>query len=588
MIWTICVNGLDWLYVTETGKMINFDMLQMIFDRWNAIYAVGSDRGKFVVYFFIAYFFVFCALYKYIKYRNRKIKQQYVLLDDEKASRSFNFSYFVLIYVLLFLIPYIFKSKTEHDAIYENTTLKSQSELSIAAWHYFNAKQHIYDYKTKPASEASLQNRTSENVFQNVVFLFLETTREDMMPFNRSSKFAKKSFGENAPNLTPFLESLLHSDNAVRVPNAKSTCSFTIKSLMSTLCGIYPIPVDFTHEIHYNAYAECLPQLLNRSGYNSIHVQISDDNFDHQKETIIQQGFQKRIGWYDLYDIYKEQHLKTPEAVNSFGGEDHYAIPIIKQFIKNSKNANKPYLISHLLNIMHHPYVTPKWFKKRKYLSNKLNNDYLNALRYSDLYFKDLMDEIDDENTLFVFLGDHGLATGENNLYGVGEMDVQEVFQVPLFFYSKNEQFKQKIAPMLRQNIKEMDIPFTNLDVLPTLLDLLQLKTHDFITNSILDPNFEGTSLMRPNICHNCREMTLHFSSPGFTSVIVRYQLFKLILMRNGNEYFVDFKTDPNESNRIYTNEIPLDDLYYSIIAKMRDFRDGELKRIKSKWNFTE
>lgn len=121
----------------------------------------------------------------------------------------------------------------------------------------------------------------------------------------------------------------------------------------------------------------------------------------------------------------------------------------------------------------HRPYTIPekdkKEFKLVSYPADTLKkytfsgNDELNAFRYSDFAFQKFMNAAAKEkyfaNTIFVFVGDHGLRGGSGDLFP--ESFTREGFgaeHVPLLFY----------APALLPAQKIRDVS-SQLDILPSL-----------------------------------------------------------------------------------------------------------------------
>lgn len=140
------------------------------------------------------------------------------------------------------------------------------------------------------------------------------------------------------------------------------------------------------------------------------------------------------------------------------------------------KNQVRPFFAIIQTADNHRPYTIPAEdigpFQKKTYPADSLkkygfeNNDQLNAFRYTDFTFQTFIEQARKEsyfpNTIFVFVGDHGLRGRPGNLFPES-FNKQGIHaeHVPLLFY----------APGILQP-KRIDAVASQLDILPSLAGL--------------------------------------------------------------------------------------------------------------------
>jgi hypothetical protein len=132
---------------------------------------------------------------------------------------------------------------------------------------------------------------------KNVLLLTLESTRKDIFPLKKDSHVYKTILStyassnaieeldiklRNLTSIATFLsgesngfgtDSQIVSDGSwknefkdgmggINVQGAVTQAAYTLKSLLSSHCGVEPLPVDFTEETKGQIYQSCLPQIL--------------------------------------------------------------------------------------------------------------------------------------------------------------------------------------------------------------------------------------------------------------------------------------------------------------------------------------
>ncbi len=159
--------------------------------------------------------------------------------------------------------------------------------------------------------------------------------------------------------------------------------------------------------------------------------------------------------------------------------------------------AKKPFFAIIQTADNHRPYTIPKndlpEFKVLNYASDTLRkygftgNDQFNAFRYSDFCFQKFFEKATTEayfkNTIFVFVGDHGLRGSAGDLFPKSySAQGFTAEHVPLLFYS----------PALLKPAKMSDV-CSQLDIMPTVASLAKQS----FRNTTLGRNLFDTSISR-------------------------------------------------------------------------------------------
>ena len=356
--------------------------------------------------------------------------------------------------------------------------------------------QNFVDFVTgkmsAPAVDLSKAPRTIlKHPIRNVVIINLESVRADVLPF--SPKFVEaigsKMVDENltSQDITPFWNSL--RPNSLIMSDTSTISSYTLKSLLSTFCGMYPLNVNFMEESRQDRYfyQQCLPQLVREafvapkehsssrrwwwprslsvqdSRFRSAFFQASEDTFDYQAEEFNKMGWDRTFYTPDVRQF-------SPEAqkMGWFGVGDNDLLPLFWHWVDSTLGDKKQLLAGILTASTHFPFELPESEEYRDYVTNDIVNRYLNSIRLTDLFLRDIMEGFKERGvfneTMFVMLGDHGHGFDDWNHKVLGALDnpMENGFRVPFMVYS----------PALEPT-GPIEGKYTNLDVLPTIMDAL-------------------------------------------------------------------------------------------------------------------
>jgi len=347
----------------------------------------------------------------------------------------------------------------------------------------------------------------------NVLLITLDTTRADRLG----------CYGAAAAK-TPNLDAL--AKNGVRFANAYAQVPLTLPSHASIMTGLYPA----AHNVHNNgAYALspdklALAKILKGRGFKTAAFVSS---FSVDSRFGLDQGF-------DVYDDNFQEGLPF-KALNSERKAEQVFAAFSPWFDKLKDEQFFCWL--HFFD-PHLPYNPPspyrEQFADRLYDGEVAYMDYVIGLVMRKLMAKNLLGR-----TLVVVAGDHGEAFGEKGEAGHGVFLYDMVLRVPLIFYAENHLPAQKVVPARVRLI----------DVMPTILDLLDLPKPDSV---------QGTSLV-PFIRHKKNEdldsylETVYPKENFGWAPLVGLIAEKRKYIRAPQEELYDLEADPNESKNVFS-----------------------------------
>jgi hypothetical protein len=448
---------------------------------------------------------------------------------------------------------------------------------------------------------------------RHVMIVLLESTRKDMFPVTEDGMAAKRlaasypdeilpdeikqklaALTPNAKYLTGGYDTLHEAEGkrvkgrgGIRASNAFTSASYTLKSLIATLCGIAPLSVDFNEDGSNHIYQPCLPHILEafnqidgnqeRPGegftsfkWRSTFVQSVTGSFDRQDPLMTAIGYANESYITKEYlnsDRAKLGNVSVPD-INYFGMPEVVLEEYIRDAFATAKLDNERVFLTHVTSTTHHPFDIPldddspqpeDWQPEKRDLDDV--SKYLNAIGYVDKWLGKILDILDEQGvadeTLVIFVGDHGLSLVENDAITPYDNPHVANLHVPLV--------------LSHPKLPEIDIQdaVLSFQILPTILDLL-LETEGLSESGInvaqdLIHNYEGQSLLRPlrNASDQTGQAYWQFSvmNPGGSMLAVRdarephYRLV-VPLMDEFAWRFTDLRLDPHEEDPIASLDV--------------------------------
>ncbi|GAM87625.1 hypothetical protein ANO11243_056520 [Dothideomycetidae sp. 11243] len=398
---------------------------------------------------------------------------------------------------------------------------------------------------------------------------------------------------------------------------ASSTSSMTLKSILGSHCGVHPLPVEFTEESKLEPYQPCLPHVfsllsnnktdlvhgqdsaendleMHNARWRSVYAQSSTDQLDGQSRLNSMMGFAAHNTFVraNLTDPASNYSPPTEPMSSYFAYPESQLAPYLYDLFKDIQSKSERLFLSHLTSQTHHPFKIPKSFGRNiEYMGRnaagkrRALNDYLNSIRYQDQWLGQIMDLLDEtgmtNETLIVLVGDHGMAFAEDSpKHTTFENPHLSNFRVPLTFHHPS------FPPL------QLASHATNLDILPTILDLLVLSdslsaTDARIVKDIL-PRYQGQSLVRPpTIEDNGRELWAPFVINNGGNLIVigsaaSFYRLAIPLCKAGEYRFTDLSHDPNELSPITARsmETLLQKIYKQTARRHLSYDREELRQV--------
>ncbi|MFZ4398430.1 MAG: LTA synthase family protein [Bacteroidales bacterium] len=270
----------------------------------------------------------------------------------------------------------------------------------------------------------------------NVVVVIMESMSADKMGH----------FG-NSKNLTPFLDSISKVNYCFE--NFYSAGIHTFNGIYSTLFS-YPAllkqhPMNGTVIPQFTGFSNTLKEV----GYQSIYITTHDEQFDNVSGFLHANGFD---------NIVSQKDYPSKEILSTLGVPDHYmfeyAIPVLNEMHSHQQ----PFFAAFMTASDHGPYIIPEGidFKPRH---KAIHEGIVEYADWSIRHFLTLASkQIWFNNTIFVFLADHGAVVGSN----VYDMPVS-YNHIPLIIY----------APKLLKSAQTIKNQGGQIDVFPTIMGLL-------------------------------------------------------------------------------------------------------------------
>lgn len=426
---------------------------------------------------------------------------------------------------------------------------------------------------------------SSEKKLPNIILVIMDAlTARDM-----------QLYGYHRPT-TPFISKW--AKNAIVFTRAYSSSNWTTPSMMSIMTGQRP----WTHGVWYMAYynpvdnyENNLPKLLKEYGYNL--YSFVQNPYAHPTVLGIDNIFQVKNPSYKfsipsgLSDRIKIFFIDRP-IVAEWVLQIRPFSRILKYFTPTQYSTTKPSEIvynSFLEYLSHHKkqpffawlhvwpphefYLPPKPYKgifgdsekfdtdKEQHESGLLYREYeperqkdVDLLRkrydefilYSDkqfeLFLSRLTDMIDMSNTIIILTSDHGESFSHGYQAHLGPHLYEQLVHVPLI-----------IKIPMGTNVKVIDIPVEQIDIAPTILDLVGIPIPSWMEGRSLVPLFKGKTLKPRPIFSMQLIKNRIFGRPITKGTIAIWDgNYKFIYyLENKKSLLFNLHLDPNETQNI-------------------------------------
>ncbi len=290
-----------------------------------------------------------------------------------------------------------------------------------------------------------------------------------------------------------------------------------IQTYQAAIASLFGVP-PYLDTQSLRSYAEIpmigLADVLKKEGYRTALFQGASTAFDHTFPFFQSHGFETIVGKDDL------EGEKT-----SWGVHDEVVVDRAADWLKKQGG---PTFLSLFTISNHHPWIAPKgWNFPMEEKVDPLYRKFLQTFSYTDYALHKLIERLKtkglfEQSIVFVF-GDHGQEMEGKNVALRSDYYKEKNLHVPLLILGKG------IDPQV------IDTPSSQLDLMPTVLDLLGIEA---IQHGV------GRSLRRGI------EKVVYFFLPGKrNSVGVIRNSMKAI--DDGSVSFYNLKEDPQELNNL-------------------------------------
>ena len=290
----------------------------------------------------------------------------------------------------------------------------------------------------------------------------------------------KSSMYGNPLNPTPFFNSLCN--NGIFFERCFTPCYGTARGVWATITGIPDVTIGPTTNTRNPAIVSQHTIINDFKGYEKMYFIGGSASWANIR------GVLKHN--IDSLQLYEQEDYKAPKI-------DVWGISDKNVFLEANKvlaKQTKPFFSVIQTADNHRPYTIPEEdqavFKKILMPKDSLlkygyeTDDELNAFRYTDFCYQKFMEAAQKEkyfeNTIFVFVGDHGIRGNAADMFPKTWTEQGLTCQhVPLLFY----------APKMLQPSR---LPFlcSQMDILPTIAGLSKMPyTNTTLGTDILDPH---------------------------------------------------------------------------------------------------
>lgn len=276
--------------------------------------------------------------------------------------------------------------------------------------------------------------------YKNVVLILMESMAAEKMERHG-----------NKDKLTPFLDSL--SNEGYYFENTFSAGIHTFNGIFSTLFSYpalfrkHPMKGAIIPKLHGMGSA------LREHDYTTVYFTTHDGQFDNVEGFLRVNGFDR---------VYSKKDYPAAEIKTTLGVPDDVMFSLAMPVLDDLSESGKPFFVTFMTASDHKPYYVPPYFEpKSEEISKQI-------VEYADFSLRSFITAASKknwfENTLFVFVADHGAAMSVH-------YDIPLSYHhIPLLFY----------APGFITEPAAFNKMAGQIDVFPSVMGLLQLPFENY------------------------------------------------------------------------------------------------------------
>jgi arylsulfatase A-like enzyme len=248
---------------------------------------------------------------------------------------------------------------------------------------------------------------------------------------------------------------------------------YTSNAIAGIFCSVYPWHGwRSLSRRDPNLRVTGLGNVLQSAGYRSALLHTGDMQFDNEKRFLQVHGFAEVHDVWTLHSILGSDYPDGQTPQESPGTHLHLPDWLLRPAATRWIDADRssPFFLALWTIQTHHPYYSEPSDLEFNAQDEELN-DYLNAIRVSDQLLGDLVRDLEArglaDSTLIIVLGDHGEAFGEHGQRTHSKTIYDEELRIPLVM----------ISPLLSDSAQRLNVLGQQIDIAPTILDLLGLDS---------------------------------------------------------------------------------------------------------------
>ncbi len=439
------------------------------------------------------------------------------------ANKKVEFVIVLVVYLLLLLVPI-----DASDEVYSFNKSISKKVISCFSFEPDNIAGDYYPYFQK---ENKLHFHASNKIERpNVFIIFMESFNAFMV-----------ERVENGKEVTPFFNELIKK--GLYIDHFYGNSVQTAKGQIATLAGIVPsvynkIFVDFPN---LNLYA--IPWILRDNGYYNLFMKAYWSlEFDNTGNYAKKLGYNETHGMTNKFLTKEDRKLKW-----GWGIQDNIFYQKVFKHLdglrekQEAVDETQPFFVT-LTSVSHHVSFN-KVPEDKKYIYPKSKvyyENFINSTHLADKFLREFFVQLEKrdylENSIVIVMGDHSYPVLSTK---GAKAKSKAVYNTT--YYEEN--FRSPFLLLWPDRMKPRrfnDHVFSQVDIAPTLMDLLNLKTpNHFMGRSMFDKDY--------------KDQPIYLVQPygGIYLAAVRYPYKFVRRMTNGKQYLFNLKSDPWEKNNI-------------------------------------
>lgn len=341
----------------------------------------------------------------------------------------------------------------------------------------------------------------------------------------RTSLFPEAPEGGDG-DTTPRLRAL--REHALLFDRWSANAPVSAKAIFTSLCGLYPLPeASFEARVLPRVACPSLMETLTAKGFDAALFHGGYFAFTDKLALLEERGFDVLMDGESVPD--RERWF-----TNGWGVDDRALVSHGLAWLDGRAEPARPSLAIYIPLVPHYEYWLPPRAPK-PFGDATLHARYQNGVAYTDALFGELVDGyrargiLDD--TLFVFLGDHGEAFEEHarNKLHAGFL-YEENVHVPALFINA------RLFPTAQTSAR----PASHVDLVPTVLSLLGVEA---------PAGLQGQSLVDQG--WRARPVMLGTWYPEALLGLRAGDMKYLRRMQDGSEELFDLARDPLEKHNV-------------------------------------